>query len=236
MSTPSHEDWIARLSDYLDGDLDASDADRVKGHLAECAMCRAVLADLEEIVERAAALGDVQPERDLWPGIAGAIRATTGPGAQARVIPFPGDGEIRRRRGTFLTVPQMAAASVVLVAISAAATWWAGMGGVGHGTPTVAADGAPVALVSDLARPPEALARELSGLERVFAQVSDSLDPGTVLILEKNLGVIQRAIDESVRALAVDPANTFLRDHLERAYREKASFLREVTTFAGWEG
>lgn len=236
MSTPNHETWIARLSDYLDGDLDASDAHEMEGHLAECATCRAVLADLEDIVERAAALGDIQPARDLWPDIVGTLRAARGRSAPAQVIPFPGDAEVRRRRGTFLTVPQMAAASVVLIALSAAATWWAGMGGVVQGTPAVAADGAPVALVSDLARPPEALARELSGLEGVFAQVRDSLDAGTVLILEKNLGVIQRAIDESVRALAVDPANTFLRDHLERAYREKASFLREVTTFADWEG
>ena len=48
--------------------------------------------------------------------------------------------------------------------------------------------------------------------------------------------MIQRAIDESVRALTVDPNNPFLRDHLDRAYREKADFLREVNAIVGWEG
>ncbi len=62
------------------------------------------------------------------------------------------------------------------------------------------------------------------------------LEPNTVRILEKNLGVIERAIDESRRALAVDPGNAFLREHLDRTYREKLDYLREAAGIADWTG
>lgn len=237
MNTPSHPEWTERLSEYLNGDLGRADALAMEAHLAECVACRTVLAELEEIVRAAEALGPVQPERDLWPGIAAALAPAPGQARGADVIAFPGGERARRRVGLFFTVPQMAAAAVALVAISAAATAWAGAGVAGRGdVPPMAAEGASTARVADVAQPPEELAREMQGLEAVFAEARDRLDPNTVRILEKNLGVIQRAIDESVRALAVDPANAFLRDHLERAYREKADFLREVNTIAGWEG
>ena len=69
----------------------------------------------------------------------------------------------------------------------------------------------------------------LISLCQVLAEARTRLDPGTVRILEKNLQVIERAIDDSKRALAVDPENAFLKDHLAGAYREKASYLREAT-------
>jgi hypothetical protein len=55
-----------------------------------------------------------------------------------------------------------------------------------------------------------------------------------VRILEKNLAVIDRAIRESVAALAVDPGNEFLVDHLEGAYRRKVDYLREATALLSW--
>ena len=59
-----------RLSDYLDGDLSAEHEARVSRHLAECADCARVLAELEEVVRGARDLRPLHPERDLWPGIA----------------------------------------------------------------------------------------------------------------------------------------------------------------------
>lgn len=76
----------------------------------------------------------------------------------------------------------------------------------------------------------------MATLESILAEARARLDPQTVRILDKNLGVIQRAIDESVRALAVDPDNAFVRSHLERAWREKADFLREASRISAWEG
>jgi hypothetical protein len=238
MTNREHDHWIAQLSDHLNGDLGRADARALEHHLAGCVSCRAVRDDLADIVARARALPDVAPSRDLWPGIRSALANLEEDGSEAQVIRFPGSGA-RATRGFWMTLPQLAAAAVVLLVVSVSATWWAGAGvasrvagsdDVGPSAP------ATVTPAADVAAPSPGLARDLSTLEQLFARSRGALDPNTVRILDKNLGVIQRAIDESVDALAVDPGNAFLKDHLERTYREKADFLREVTTMAAWEG
>lgn len=239
MNTSGHELWVDQLSAYLDGDLDAAGRERLEAHLEGCLSCRGVLADLRTLVVRARSMGEVPPTRDLWPGIARALDARERPDEpEVKVYPLPGTAPNARRRGLWVTLPQAVAASVVLVAASAALTGWlrpAGTGGLAEGSAAVA--DLPARLVGGESAPiPAELAEEVAGLEQVFARARDRMDPNTVRIVEKNLGVIQRAIDESVQALAVDPANAFLRQHLERTYREKASFLRDMAAFADWEG
>jgi anti-sigma factor RsiW len=235
MTTQNHDRWIERLSDHVDGGLSSEESRALEAHLAGCAECRQTLADLRDIVARARELGPVEPERDLWPGIEEAM-------GRPRVLAFP---TTRRRpgpRGLFLTMPQMAAAAAVLVLVSGVATWWAGPGigatGARAGAPDTAtppAGGAAV-LAAEVAAPAPELAQELASLEAVLTQARSSLDPKTVRILEKNLGVIERAISESRHALEVDPGNEYLRQHLDRAYRDKADFLREVAIISEWEG
>jgi len=208
----------------------------VEEHLAQCGSCRDLSNDLRRVKEAAGLLGEVPPARDLWPGIASAI---AGSPREVDVIALPvGARRAPRPSGFFLTVRQLAAASVVLVSMSAAATWWAGVGVAARSGPGASDGGAPAAVVApvaDVPGPPAEMAGELEVLEETLARARSRLDPNTVRILEKNLGVIQRAIDESVQALAVDPGNAFLREHLERAYRDKADFLREATSLVDWE-
>ena len=89
-------------------------------------------------------------------------------------------------------------------------------------------------MVADVADPPPDLARELSALESVLGEAKERLDPTTLRILEKNLQVIERAIEDSRHALAVDPGNAFLRRHLEATYREKVDYLRETRDLMEW--
>ncbi len=235
MTTQNHDRWIERLSDHVDGGLSSEESRALEAHLAGCAECRQTLADLRDIVARARELGPVEPERDLWPGIEEAM-------GRPRVLAFPATRRRPGPRGLFLTVPQMAAAAAVLVLVSGVATWWAGpgigAGGARAGDPrsaALAAEGAP-AFAAEVPGPAPDLARELASLETALAEAHSRLDPNTVRILEKNLGVIERAISESRRALEVDPGNEYLRQHLDRAYRDKADFLREVALISEWEG
>ena len=235
MTTQDHDRWIERLSDHVDGGLSSEESRALEAHLSGCAECRQALADLRDIVARARALGPVEPERDLWPAIEEAM-------GQPRVLAFPATRRRPAPRGLFLTVPQLAAAAAVLVLISGAATWWAGPGvgarGPQGGAPETAGLGTegPAALVAEGLDPAPDLARELASLEAALAQASSRLDPNTVRILQKNLGVIERAIAESRNALEVDPGNAYLRQHLDRAYRDKADFLREVALISELEG
>ncbi|HEV8354433.1 MAG TPA: zf-HC2 domain-containing protein, partial [bacterium] len=63
---PDHGEWTDRLSDYLDGELPDDERYAIESHLAGCAPCAAVLADLKRVVARAQAAGrpgskDVRP-------------------------------------------------------------------------------------------------------------------------------------------------------------------------------
>jgi hypothetical protein len=239
MNSQDHTQWTDQLSDFLDGGLDEPAFGTLEEHLGECGACRAVLAELRSVRDAAAALEAPAPERDLWPGIAAVIGGTAAtPPAQAGVIELPTARVVEPSLpGLFLTMPQMAAAAVVLVVTSVALTWAVGPG---IGTRSIGDPGpiteAPVSMAADLAEPPADLVEELALLEGVLAEARARLDPNTIRILEKNLQVIERAIDDSKRALAVDPGNAFLRDHLEGAYREKASYLREATDLVQWIG
>jgi anti-sigma factor RsiW len=238
--TNVHDSWTDQLSGYLDGEMQGARLRSLEEHLAGCETCRDVLAELRQVKEAARRLGESQPSRDLWPGIAAAMVRSPG---EADVIALPVDRRHAqgspRRPGVFLTVRQLAAAAVVLVSLSAAATWWAGVGIATRPDAGVALDAPPVSAaraVADVPGPPAYMSEELSALEGTLADLRDRLDPTTVRILERNLDVIQRAIDESVQALAVDPGNAFLLEHLQRAYEDKVDFLREATSLPDWEG
>jgi anti-sigma factor RsiW len=71
----AHDRWTDRLSEYLDGELAAAERDALEAHLAECARCAAVLADLRGLVSAARTLPDRAPEHDLWPELARRIES-----------------------------------------------------------------------------------------------------------------------------------------------------------------
>jgi Putative zinc-finger len=128
--TTMHEEWSDKLSEYLDGELSRDDRAAVEAHLSECAACSAVLADLKRVVERAQALQPRPPQADLWRGISARIDAGGTTRAEAlgaaAVVQFqrqaPPGGSASSRRISF-TLPQLAAAAVVLMAVSGAAVW-----------------------------------------------------------------------------------------------------------------
>jgi tetratricopeptide (TPR) repeat protein len=76
----------------------------------------------------------------------------------------------------------------------------------------------------------------IADLEQALEAGRAQLDPGTVKILEANLGAIDKAIDESRRALASDPANVYLNNHLADARQRKLALLRRATALVGPRG
>ena len=90
--TDLFDPWTDRLSEYLDGELDAGERAALDEHLRHCAGCRRVLADLREVKRRAAALRDRDPRPELWTEIATRIGA---PGVE---LPSESDELAARRR------------------------------------------------------------------------------------------------------------------------------------------
>jgi len=245
-----HEEWTDRLSDYLDGELAPAEHREVESHLATCQQCAAVLAELRQVVERARALTPRPPQEDLWAGVAARIEATQPP---TGLLPFRrSDASAGARRLSF-TLPQLAAAAVLLMAVSAGAAWT-----VAHrsaGAPAAAATGDGVATALPAAAP-EAQARggapaavdratddgqlatvsfadpqydaAVAELETAVKKGRGRLDAGTIAIVEHNLQIIDQAIDQARQALAADPANNYLSSHLFEARRRKLDLLRRA--------
>ena len=72
-STGAHDPWLERLSEYLDGELEAAECAACETHLASCEGCRRTLDDLLRLGREVRALAPRPPERDLWPDIEGVL-------------------------------------------------------------------------------------------------------------------------------------------------------------------
>src|SRR5690606_770393 len=220
------DQWTDRLSAYLDGELDEAERRRLEAHLADCDECRPILADLREIVARAAALEATPPARDLWPGIRERLSGV-------RVLPIAGAvaaAEDRRRRFAF-SLPQLAAAAAVVAFLSGGSVWLALRASAPEEEAFAVApfdtDSAPAAADTHFASD---YVFTIQQLERQLADARAQLDPATVAVIEHNLDVIDAAIAEARRALAEDPANPYLNRHLDNTLMKKIEVLRRVTT------
>lgn len=110
--------WTDRLSEYLDGELNAAERQACESHLAGCADCARTLEDLRAVVARAAALPGDPPPAELWAGIEARL--------EAPVLQMRPRAALRERlsRRWSQSGMQLAAAAAVLVAATAAVVWW----------------------------------------------------------------------------------------------------------------
>jgi hypothetical protein len=68
--------------------------------------------------------------------------------------------------------------------------------------------------------------REIARLRAIVEQRRAQLDPVTISVIERNLRIIDDAIDQCRRALAKDPASRFLIESLNTALENKVELLR----------
>ena len=218
----AQDQWTDKLSDYIDDELAPDERAALEAHLATCGDCSTTLDELRAVVARAGVLVPRPPEADLWPGIAPRLEST------GTVMPF--QPRTIGRRFSF-TMPQLVAAGLALMVMSGGGVWVLQHGGRATDTPSVAAsETAP----ADANLAPAALAdprydAAIADLEQALRAGHADLDPGTITIIEANLDAIDKAIDQSRRALAADPANVYLNNHLADSRQRKLALLRRAT-------
>jgi hypothetical protein len=222
-----NDQWTDRLSEYLDGELTATERAALETHLPSCADCRATLADLRGVVARAQGLEPRPPATNLWPGI------------HARLTPAnrltPGRRPGVSRRSFSFSVPQLLAASIALVLLSGGAVWMAlnpdrpaelvssepgGGGGDPRGGEQYASRSVTVQR--------DAIAK----LEEVLARNEGQLDTATVRVVRHSLATIDRAIAQAQRAIRRDPNSAYLKIHLANTMRQKIELLRRANALA----
>lgn len=218
--------WTDRLSEYIDGELDASESEALEAHLMECAECGRTLQQLRAVVSHAARVIDREPATDLWQGIAARI-AVAESAPQISAATSPG-----KRRFSF-SASQLAAASVVLMLMSAGTMYLM----VGGDDVEPAAVAMQESLQPQPAQAPasvRAVTRNYDSaveeLELVLESNRAQLDTATVRVLEQNLAIIDRAITDARAALGQEPANPYLSRYLDQAMQKKVQLLRRATS------
>ena len=218
--------WTDRLSEYMDDELTPAERAALEAHLRSCRTCAATLEELRDVVAHAATLPARPPANDLWAGIEPQLSAS---GREGSVLPF----RARATRRFSFTLPQLAAAGIALMVMSGGGVWMLQHGGRATSMPPVAAtDPAANPLVPATLTDPR-YDEAVSDLEQALEAGRKDLDPTTIKVLETNLAAIDKAIEESRAALAKDPANVYLNNHLADARQRKLALLRGAAALAG---
>jgi hypothetical protein len=234
--TCEHVDNV--LSAWFEGDLELPERRAVDAHLRGCLRCASLVRDVEGMRRQAAALPELEPSRDLWAGIAARI--------ETPIIELTPRQTAAPARRTW----QMAAAAVVLMAVSSGVTYVVTTNGQREGT---AADGSlitstPIATPSNVVTPPRpttgagstvlvraepmpaevVYGQEIARLRTILDERRAGLDSSTVVAVERSLNAIDDAIADARAALAIDGSNQFLNEQLNRALEKKLGVLRRV--------
>jgi len=195
-------DREVQLNEYVDGTLAADARALVETHLAQCAGCREAVAELRGLLDGARGL-----PRTIEPG------SELWTGIAGRI------GKRETRNGKRWGRGALAAAATLVIGFALyrllpSSTVFSRPEGRGW-----------VAV--------EAEYQQATGeLAAAFATERGRLEPATVALLERNLGVIDAAIRESRDALARDPGNVELRGLFAAAARQKVELLRWATRAA----
>ena len=206
------------LNEFIDGTLEAREALEVEEHLEGCSRCAEELARLRALVSAAAALPrDVQPPRDLWPGLSVQLADETG---WQPATPSP---ELRGRTG--FSPGWLAAAAALALAVGLTITYapW---------RPSPAA-GRPAAPAPDLREAEEQFALATQQLFAALEKADGSASPEIRALLREHLRLVDQAIAETIAALEKDPQNAHLGRMLTTMYARKMDLLQATVRLPG---
>jgi predicted anti-sigma-YlaC factor YlaD len=204
------------LDEYVDGDLAEAPFQDVEAHLASCDGCREEERRLRSFVEAAATLPrQIEPRRDLWPGIAERIEdAKREPRPAARVRPW---------WGSPLGLAAAAALVMALGAFLARDRLRTNAPSVTEGTLLPAAVSPGGEALAEAERSYTTATAEL--MAAVNAR-RDSFSPETLAAIDRNLLVIDDSLKQLRDAIQKDPGRAELQRMLVATHQKKVDMLR----------
>lgn len=220
------------LSLYADGELEREERHEVEDHLQECAECRAIVDDLEEVVARMDDLPGREPPRNYWPDIARAI-GTEGSASQRTSGEKNENGTVTplSRKEWRFSLPRLAAAAALVAGLAAGVTWSITRSEAGDsGAARVAATDSPATTSSGGSSSVRfaalgAGAESVNRLEEQYRKAREELDPSTRRMFDRNLELINRALEQARKELAEHPNNAYVQQHLTQIVSQKAQYL-----------
>jgi hypothetical protein len=219
MTMRTCQDVEPRLSEFADDDLGPAERADVSAHLATCADCSTLLADLVRIRDAATRLDSIEPPSHVWTSIAGQLPRGLAAGTR-------GDDGVVRRASPRRLLPWAAAAALTVTALGAYA--------ISHRRPEVttiaAADRDRQRLAEVAFEPTEAPAaydRAIATLEAITRSRGGQVDPTVARTIATNLATIDRAIAESRTALVSSPDSLPARRSLIDSLQRKVDVLEQ---------
>jgi len=239
------------LNAYADGSLPPTEAAEIERHVAACVSCRQLVDDLREILRATADLDLQDPPARVWKRIERAIQleqdgaaAAGRPAAGARAFQASkGDADARlqgsrfsgaRSDGRHLLVWLAAAAALVLATVVGLRYAPGRSPGAGPGAPAqdggaqVAAGDAAQSVENELRQAEAHYENAIKGLEQIANAEQNALDPRTAATLQKNLAVIDQAINESRAAIRSQPSSEPAQQSLVENFKTKIALLQDT--------
>lgn len=221
------DDFLERASDYVDGTLDAPARAEADAHLAGCAACRDLVADLGRVREAAGTVEWMPLPAGAWEKVRARLER---------------DPEFARAAAGARTAPAtpwhswawLAAAAALVIAVGASLFYISrqpaapSAGALATPGANASAEDLVQSIESELALAASHYEKAIASLEQV-AQASDSpLDPEVTATLRNNLDLIDRAIDDSRAALKAEPDSRVAQESLFEAFRKKVALLSDT--------
>ena len=221
------------LSDLIDGSLTQSDHNRIEAHLSVCGACAEARGDLEAIVgfcrEHRGEYDAVPNERALWLRISNTIESELSVARPATVPPGAGWWFRLMNRSWELSFPQLAAAvTAIVIAVSVVTT--VGLrsfslsrlsSGVQSAGPSLALNGSSV---QDRFRQQHQVVSYWN--QRVELNKA-RWNPQMRETFDRNMSVIDAAVNDSMRELTQNPHDGVSEDILNAALNDKVELLKE---------
>ena len=204
------------LSEYVDRTLGRDGHAQVARHLETCETCRMLVDDLREITRAAAALEPAIPPGRVWSRIEKEIRS------DRASVTNPGRRPVRAVSASWTW---LAAAAVLVLAV------FIGVRFAPQRLPDQAAAvdaAAAEAVEAELKLAEEHYQKAISGLEQIASAENSPLDEKTAATLQKNLAVINQAIDESRAAVRDEPASQQAQYSLIENFKTKLALLQDT--------
>jgi len=224
------EKYQELLSDLVDGRLVLEDRTQIEAHLTDCVFCAEVRDDFVAIVgycqDHRGEYAPVPNERALWLRISNIIEAE---GQSARPVDVPsGAGWWFRlmNKSWQLSFPKLVASAAALVAVVAVATALStgSLSGIRTaGVASISLERATASIDDRYRQQQQAIAYWNQRVElnkaRWNAQMRETFD--------RNMGVIDAAVNDSMVQLRDNPHDTVSEDILNDALNDKVALLKE---------
>lgn len=230
---PDCDRFHERLMSYLERDLDGDTHTWMDAHHAQCAACADMLHDLDDIVEQASTLPAFAPSRDLWSDIEVRLETPVMPlpaplmtAMETRSV-TPREHPLIRQRT--ISLRRFAMAATMLVVVTSAITWQVARSDrSGPPTVVVADNGFDDAALLPITNADVVYENEIDALRDIVSERFTELDSTTVVTLQRNLAIIDKAIADCREALEQDPNSQFLNTTLDQALESKLALMRRV--------